>query len=103
LRRTDAKFRIHLLRDPLSEVRSGDVVDRDNDHSAQQASEKGNHPLGAVLTPDEDLVALGDLARVELAREAMRVSQHLTVRPALRAIAAMMDVGNLAGVAAEVV
>ena len=103
LRRADAKLGVYLLGHALGEVGSGNLVDGNNDHAAQQASEEDDHPLGAVLAPDEDFVAFGDLARVQLARETMRVGQHIAVRPALRAIAAMMDVGDLAGMPLEVV
>src|SRR5271166_1453580 len=103
LRHANAKLGVHLLRDTLGELGSGNVVDWNNDDAAQQTSKESNYPLGTVFTPDEDLVAPGNLSRVELAREAMRVGQHLTVGPALRAIAAMLHVGNLAGVPPEVV
>ena len=69
----------------------------------KQTSKKGDHPLGAVLAPDQDLVAFADAALFKLAREAVSVAQHIAVRPSLHAIAAMVNVGYFASVAAEVV
>src|ERR1022692_4265173 len=49
LHRADTELRIHLLRDTLGEIGSGDLVDGHHDGAAQQASEKCNHPLRAVV------------------------------------------------------
>ena len=103
LRRANAEPGVHLLRDALGEIRSGNLVDGNDDGAAQQASEKRDHPLGAVLAPDEDLVALADAALFQLARKTIGVAQHIAVGPSLHAIAAMVNVGHLASVAAEVV
>ena len=103
LHRANAELGVHLLRDTLGEIGGRDLVDGHHDGAAQQASEKGNHPLGAVLAPEDDLVALADAALFQLAREAIRIAQHIAVGPSLHAITAMVNVGHLASVAAEVI
>src|ERR1035437_6182004 len=103
LHRANTEPGVHLLRDTLSEIGSGDLVDGHHDGAAQQASEKNNHPLGAVLAPNEDLIALADAALFKLARKAIHVAQHIAIGPSLHTIAAMVNVGCLPSVAAEVV
>src|ERR1035437_1068825 len=103
LHRADTEPGVHLLRNTLSEIRSRNLVDGDDNGAAQQASEKCNHPLSAVLAPNEDLVALADAALFQLARKAVGARQHIAVRPSLHTIAAMVNVGCLPSVAAEVV
>ncbi len=103
LRRADAESGVHLLGHALGKVRGRNLVDRDNNYAAQQASEERHHPLGAVLAPEENLVTLGDFSRVQLARKTLGVSQHLAIGPALHSIAAVMDVGNFERVALKVV
>src|SRR5271157_681182 len=103
LRRAHAEPGIHLLSYALGKIQSCNLVDGNNDRAAQQASEKCNHPLGAVLAPDENFVALCDLSRVQFASETMRVGQHLAIRPALHAIPAMMNVSHLPRVALEII
>src|ERR1017187_2351402 len=103
LHRANTEPGVHLLRDTLGEIRGRDLVDGYHDGAAQQASEKGNHPLGAVLAPEDDLVALADAALFQFARKAIRIAQHIAVSPPLHAITAMLNVGHLASVAAEVI
>src|SRR5271166_1642188 len=103
IRRADTQSGIHLLSDSLCEVWGRNLVDGNDDRAAQQASEEDNHPFGAVLTPEEYLVALRDLTRLQLVGETVRVGQHLAVRPALQAIAAMMNIRNFPCVPLEVV
>ena len=71
VRAAHAQFRVDLFGDAAREVRCGDFVDGNDNRTAQQASEEGGDPLGAVLAPDEYLVALADAARVEFTREAI--------------------------------
>ncbi len=89
--------------DTLGKIGGRNLVDGHHDGAAQQASEKCDHPLGAVLAPNDDLVALADAALFQLARETIGVAQHIAVRPPLHAVAAMVNVGRLASVAAEVI
>ena len=103
MRGTDAQLGIDLFGDALREVGGGNFVDGNDDGAAQEASEEGGNPFGAVLAPDQDLVALADAARFKLAGEAVRRAQHFAIAPALRAISAAMDVSGLAGVAAKIV
>src|ERR1019366_10759046 len=76
LHRANTKPGIHLLRDTLGEIGSGDLVDGHHDGAAQQASEKCKHTFGAVFAPDEDLIALADAALFQFARKTIRVAQH---------------------------
>ena len=70
---------------------------------------RSRHPKNATthsaqFSPQmQDLVALADAARFQLAGEAIGVGQHIAVGPSLRTIAAMMDVGHLARVPVKVV
>ena len=103
LRRADAKLGIDLLSDTLGEIGSGNLVDGNDDDATQQASEESDDPFRAILAPDQDLVAFADSSMFQFARETIGVAQHLAVSPALRPIAATMNVGDLARMAAKIV
>ena len=49
--------------DAQQEVCRGAVVDRDEDHAAQQASPQRDDPFRTVFAPDDDVLAAGDAAR----------------------------------------
>src|SRR5664279_3927760 len=89
LHRVNTEPGVHLFCDTLGEIGSRNLIDRHNDSAAQQASEKCNHPLRAVVPPDEDLIALADAALLQFARKAIRVAQHIAIGPSLPAIAAV--------------
>ncbi len=103
VRRTHAQLGVDLIGDAAGEVWRGDLVDWDDDGSAQQASKKSCDPLCAVFAPDEYLVAFADAAGFEFAREAVGRAEDVAVAPSLGAISAAMDVRGLASVAAKVV
>jgi hypothetical protein len=84
----DQQTRIDLPLHAGDEIgRALDIERHDDDATRQRAKESG-HPLGAVLTPQEDALAFGNAAPFEFARELKRRVAQPSVRPALRSQAA---------------
>ena len=79
-----------------AKVRRSDLVDGHDDRAPQQTSEESGHPLGAVLAPEQYLVAIGRYRGFQLARKAVCTRQHLAIGPALHAVSPPVDVGHLA-------
>src|SRR6516165_3293404 len=103
VRGADTQLRFDLPRHSRCEFWTGDLVDRHDDRAAQQAAEKCHNPLGAVLSPDENLVAFADVAYFECLRKPVCILQHLAVTPAMYAVASAENVGRFSGMSAKVV
>src|ERR1019366_185506 len=100
---TQDQFRADLLADTSRKIGAGSIVDGHGENSRESAAQERGDPLGAVGTPEQDRIALRDVARGEFARELMSGSGDLPVGPALVAISARIDVGWLRAPALEIV
>jgi len=74
--------------DTRQEVGRGAVVDRHDHDAAQQTRPEGDDPLGPVLAPEDDRVALADAAIVQRRGKAARGARDLGVgkTPAAKAV-----------------
>ena len=95
LARTDHQLSIHLLIDALGEVGGAGIIDRDNDHAAQGATEKRRHPLGRVRPPQQDAFAFTNSAFLQFAGKAEGSLGHLPIGPAHGAVSAKLNVSAL--------
>src|SRR5690606_174531 len=66
-------------------------VDRHDDGADEQARPEGHHPFGAVLGPDDDLVAGRNARLHEPPTERARSRGHLAVAGPSHAIAVVVD------------
>src|SRR5215470_1453199 len=66
----------------IDEIWRALFVQRDRDRAAQQTTEEGRDPFGAVLAPENNAVALAYAARFKLARELKGPPREPLVRPA---------------------
>src|SRR5690606_7219385 len=66
-------------------------VDRYHDRADEQACPEGHHPFGAVLGPDDDLVAGRNARLHELSPERARCRGHLAVAGPSHAVAIVVD------------
>ena len=96
----DAQFCVHLLAPPRQQAwakfrRSGDFVDRNDNHTTQRAAEEGGDPLRAVLPPEQDFVVVSDTATFEFQGKAVGAGEDVAVAPVLYPAATAMDVSRL--------
>jgi hypothetical protein len=90
-------------RDPAEEVDRRAVVDRDHDDAAEQASPQRHEPLGTVLAPDDDMLALPDAGGVQPRRErpGARGRFPIAVRPAAVSIVVGQELAIAGGQVVE--
>ena len=86
---------VYLPRNTESEIARTDSIHGYDQHAAQHASPESGDPLGAVVAPDHDAVAFGDLPRFELSRELRRRLCDPAVRPPHRAVTPAVHTGDL--------
>ena len=67
---------------PGDEFRRRAVVDRDDDDAGDETAPVAREPFGAVLAPEDDLVALAEPGGVEFRRESSRGAPNVLVRVA---------------------
>ena len=89
------------MADAQGEFASGHAVHGDNDGSAKDASEKGDDPLGAVVSPHDYTIALRDAARFEFAGEPVCGTGDFAICPSQGTVSAMVHVGNFAAAVLE--
>src|SRR5690242_2562756 len=73
------------------EIGSRNIVHGNDDHSPQSTSKECSNPLGAVFTPEENAVALADLAEFEFTCELPGGVQDLVVSPTDRPVSVVID------------
>ena len=79
--RTQHQFRRTFPRHPRYKFRRRTVVDRHHHRAAQNAPKENDDPLGRVLRPEQNRIALADSATFQLARHAVRFRRDLRIRP----------------------
>src|SRR5579872_267678 len=91
----DQQLCLDLPVNPHREIGSGAVVHRNHDYSAERTSEESCNPLGGVLAPHHDAVALHDPARFQLTGKAEGHIHDLAVGKRLHAVPAPLPDGAL--------
>ena len=101
--RTQYQPGAHLRADAACKIGAGGIVDGNSNHPAKRASEESRHPLGTVRTPEQNRVALGDVARLEFAGKLIRHAGDALVAPTLVPVSSRKNVGAVATAALEIV
>jgi len=91
-----------FLGHPPGETCRAGHINGHRDHAAENATEEGGHPGGAVLTPDQDTLALPDPTRAQFRGETRRQIREALVGRRLFAQPLAADDGDLLSVPAKV-
>jgi hypothetical protein len=78
-------------RDALKEISRCAIVDRDEDYAAQQAAPQRHDPLGAILSPHNDVLSLDHAFGVQPRGKGTRALDGVAVGQRPRAIAVVED------------
>ena len=78
-RRSSTSRAATIAADAREELGRRAVVDRHDDDAAEQAAPERDDPLGPVLAPEDDLVALAEAGGVQARRKAARGAADLVV------------------------
>ena len=65
--------------DAREEIRRRAIVDRNDDHAAEQAAPERDDPFGTVFAPEDNFVAFREPEAGETRRERARGARHLRV------------------------
>ena len=98
----DDAFGRDFAGDALNEIESAGEIDRDGDHSMEEATEEGGHPFGTVFAPDDEAVTFNNGAAGEFGGEAAREGGEFAICDAVLANAAWGDDGEIAGMFFEI-
>ena len=101
--RTQREPGAHLCADAARKIGGGGIVDGNSNHPAKRASQERRHPLGTVRTPQQNRVALDDVARLEFAGKLIRHAGDALVAPTLVPVSSRKHVGAVATAALEIV
>src|SRR6266852_1965694 len=82
-----------LRTDAARKIGTGGIIDGNGNDPAKRASQERRHPLGAVRTPQQHRIALGNVACFELAGKLIRHSGDLLVVPTLAPVSSRKHVG----------
>src|SRR5215469_1521523 len=101
--RTDHQFRRHLPLNTARKVRRSPIIQRYGDRTAQGTTEESRHPLGRILTPEQDAVSFSDSARLQVPCYLRRRARHISVTHPLYPKSPTLDKHPLRAVLQEVI
>src|SRR5271156_962744 len=97
--RVNEQLCVDLLRDARREFSGGDLIDRDHDNAAQDASPEHNRPFRRILRPQQNGIALADSTDFKFSRKPLRFEGDVAIGRSLNAVSAVSDERDIAALA----